>query len=73
MHMQTSRHAIKVTPGAEGWTWELIDSAAGKIAFGVAPDQEGVMESGWRAARSIVPASSNQFPEIFLGDREVRH
>ncbi|HVY32960.1 MAG TPA: hypothetical protein VG960_00940 [Caulobacteraceae bacterium] len=71
--MQGAKYNIRVTPLPGGWRWELIDQGGGSILSGAAPDHEGAMESGWRAVRSFVPASSKQYPEIVLGDCNVRH
>ena len=69
MLMQGAKYNIRVTPLPHGWRWELIDPNGGAIVTGTAPDHEGAMDSGWRAARSFIPASTNYFPEIVLGDR----
>jgi hypothetical protein len=48
--MDTTRHAITVTRGAQGWTWTLIDGDGATVAAGSANNQESAMKSAWRAA-----------------------
>lgn len=71
--MQSAKYNIRVSSLPDGWRWELIDRSGGAILSGAAPDYEAAMESGWRAVRSFVPASSNQFPEIILSNCKGRH
>lgn len=61
--MPDARHAILMSPNAQGWAWELIDADGATTAMGVAERQESAMASAWSAARS----SSAGFPDFVFG------
>ncbi|MDR3511471.1 MAG: hypothetical protein P4L73_07555 [Caulobacteraceae bacterium] len=65
--MQDARHAILMTPNAQGWLWEVIDSDGSTAATGVASHQEGAMACAWRAARSFASPAIEAFPDIVFG------
>ncbi len=64
--MQRADHAIELTRGPLGWTWELIDLHGETAANGFAGQQVDAMESAWRAARDLAGWAPNRFPEILM-------
>jgi hypothetical protein len=65
--MEGGSVAIKVTAGARGWTWELIDTDGVTTACGLANTQEDAMEAAWHAVRVSPEAALSEFPNIVLG------
>jgi len=65
--MREATHAIKVSPNAQGWTWELIDTDGATTEVGIARDQQGAMQAAWRAFMSHSGPGSGGFPEIVVG------